>query len=293
MLPLVYQDGYDLNLGSHVFPSRKYKMIRERLGWPVETPPEASDEDILRVHSQSWMAGMRDGTLTPAQIQRLEIPWSPQMARAFRLCAGGTILAAELALQHGGAYNIGGGFHHAFPNHGEGFCAIHDVAVAIRRLGRRAIVVDVDVHHGNGTAAIFAADPGVFTLSIHQLNNYPFLKPPSDCDLDLPDGMGAGKYLAILGPALQKALDTHKPEILFYVAGADPYEHDQLGGLRLTMEGLRRRDELVLGESVRRGIPFAVTLAGGYAYKVEDTVEIHANTARAAAAALESRAAAG
>ncbi|MFN0104064.1 MAG: histone deacetylase [Bryobacteraceae bacterium] len=288
MLPLIYHDAYDLNIGQHVFPSRKYKLIKENLGRPTVAPESAADEDVLLVHTKAWTEGLRDGTLRDIEIQRLEIPWSPKTARAFWLSAGGSILAAQLALKHGGAYNIGGGFHHAFPGHGEGFCAIHDVAVAIRKTNRRSIVVDVDVHHGNGTAAIFAKDESVYTLSIHQYNNYPAIKPPSDCDIHLDDGVRDEEYLKSLRPALLKALDTHKPEILFYVAGADPYEHDQLGGLRLTIEGLRRRDELVLGEAAKRKIPFVVTLAGGYAVDVNDTVTIHANTALVAEAVLQS-----
>jgi acetoin utilization deacetylase AcuC-like enzyme len=286
MIPLIYHDAYDLNIGNHVFPSRKYKLIKQRLGLPTVTPPPAADEDILKVHTKAWTEGLRDGTLRQNEIQRLEIPWSPETANAFWLAAGGTILASELALKHGGAYNIGGGFHHAFPGHGEGFCAIHDVAVAIRKGKLRTIVVDVDVHHGNGTAAIFANDESVFTFSIHQYNNYPAIKPPSDRDIHLNDGIQDEGYLNTLGPALIKALDAHKPEILYYVAGADPYEHDQLGGLKLTIEGLRRRDELVLTEAARRKIPFVVTLAGGYAFDVDDTVTIHANTAITAGAAL-------
>ena len=286
MLPLIYHDSYDLNIGSHVFPSRKYKLIKERLALPTTPPDAASDSDILLVHDHHWMEGLRDGTLSLAEIQRLEIPWSPETARAFWLAAGGTILASELAVEHGGAYNIGGGFHHAFPAHGEGFCAIHDVAVAIRKMGRRALVVDVDVHHGNGTAYIFAGDPDTYTLSIHQFNNYPYIKPPSNRDIDLRDGVEDDEYLDALRPALLEALDTHHPEILYYVAGADPYKHDQLGGLRLTIPGLRRRDELVLSEAVKRQIPFVVTLAGGYARDVNDTVSIHANTALVAQALL-------
>jgi len=278
MIPLVYHDGYDLNIGRHVFPSRKYRLIKERLGRPTVTPPPASDADILLVHTKAWMEGLRDGTLRQSEIQRLEIPWSAETAKAFWLAAGGTILASQLALEHGAAYNIGGGFHHAFPGHGEGFCAIHDVAVAIRKMKRRAIVVDVDVHHGNGTAAIFAKEEAVYTLSIHQFHNYPAIKPPSDCDLHLNNGVEDEEYLSTLRPALISALDTHKPEILYYIAGADPYEHDQLGGLKLTIEGLRRRDELVAGEAAKRKIPVVVTLAGGYAHDVNDTVTIHANT---------------
>jgi acetoin utilization deacetylase AcuC-like enzyme len=289
MLPLIYHDGYDLNIGRHVFPSRKYRLIKERLARPTVAPEPATDADILLVHTKAWTHGLRDGTLSTREIQRLEIPWSPQTVRAFWLCAGGTILASQLALQHGGAYNIGGGFHHAFPGHGEGFCAIHDVAVAIRKAKRRAIVVDVDVHHGNGTAAIFHGEESVYTLSIHQYNNYPAIKPPSDCDIHLEDGVEDDEYLDALRPKLLHALDTHKPEILYYVAGADPYMHDQLGGLKLSIDGLKRRDELVLGEAVKRGIPFVVTLAGGYAIDVDDTVTIHANTARVAAKLLEKR----
>ena len=283
MIPLIYHDAYDLNIGSHVFPSRKYRLIKERLGLPTITPRPATDEDILRVHTRAWMEGLRDGTLSETELRRLEIPWSPETAAAFRLAAGGTILASELAMKHGGAYNIGGGFHHAFAGHGEGFCAIHDVAVAIRKGNLRAIVVDVDVHHGNGTAAIFANDERVYTFSIHQFDNYPAIKPASDCDIHLRDDVEDDEYLAALQPALIKALDDHKPEILYYVAGADPYEHDQLGGLRLTIEGLRRRDELVLKESAKRKIPYVITLAGGYALDVDDTVTIHANTALAGA----------
>jgi acetoin utilization deacetylase AcuC-like enzyme len=279
MLPLVYHDAYDLSIGRHVFPSRKYKLIRDKLARPTVAPEPASDDDIRLVHTEAWTNALRDNTLREDQLRLLEIPWSPATARAFWTAAGGTILATGLALKHGGAYNIGGGFHHAFPGHGEGFCAVHDVAVAIRKANRRAIVVDVDVHHGNGTAAIFARDPEVYTLSIHQFRNYPAVKPPSDCDIHLEDGIEDREYLDALKPKLLRSLDEHKPEILFYVAGADPYMHDQLGGLRLTIDGLRQRDELVLGEAVKRKIPFVVTLAGGYAHDVADTVTIHANTA--------------
>lgn len=287
MLPLVYHPEYDLNLGAHVFPAQKYRLIRERLtDWPVQTPEPATDAQVLLVHTPAWTAALRDGTLTPRQIQTLEIPWSSPMARGFRLAAGGTLLAGRLALSHGGAYNIGGGFHHAFPNHGEGFCALHDVAIAIRALQaegliQRAIVVDTDVHHGNGTAAIFAADPSVFTLSIHQQNNYPAIKPPSDLDLPLADGVGDEEYLAILQPAVEQAVTSFQPDILFYVGGADPYYDDQLGGLDLSIAGLEARDEAVFAAARRRRIPIAVTLAGGYARRVEDTVTIQTNTALA------------
>ena len=294
MLPLVYHSDYDLNLGSHVFPAQKYRLIREALAdWPVHTPEPATDDDILRVHSPAWTTALRDGTLTPPQIRTLEIPWSPAMARGFWLAAGGTILAAQLALKSGAAYNIGGGFHHAFADHGEGFCAIHDVAVAVRKLQadgqiQQALIVDADVHHGNGTAAIFANDPSVFTLSIHQFNNYPAQKPLSDLDIHLPDGVEDDEYLAAFEPAVTKSIADFRPDMLFYVAGADPYRDDQLGGLALSIEGLAARDAVVFSAARSAGIPSVSTLAGGYARRVDDTVTIHVNTAREAYKTLSS-----
>jgi acetoin utilization deacetylase AcuC-like enzyme len=222
---------------------------------------------------------------------KLEIPYSRQMVEAFWLAAGGSTLAARLALQDRIGFNIGGGFHHAFPGHGEGFCAINDVAVAIRKLQQerlieRAMVVDCDVHDGNGTAAIFAGDLSVFTLSIHQLNNYPSIKPPSDIDVDLEDGVGDVEYLDRLGEACRKGLSESRPQLLMYVAGADPYREDQLGGLALSIDGLKARDRLVFELAKEQGAAVGVTLAGGYAVKLEDTVSIHCNTAIAAAESL-------
>jgi acetoin utilization deacetylase AcuC-like enzyme len=297
MLPfkLVYHEGYDLNLGSHVFPSRKYRMIRDRMlkeGFATVDdfvqPEPAADDDILRVHDPAWVNCLKIGTLSFLELRQLEIPYSHEMVEAFWLAAGGTTLAARLALKDRIGFNLGGGFHHAFPGHGEGFCAIHDVAVAIRTLQaesliERAMVVDTDVHHGNGTAAIFATDPSVFTLSIHQLNNYPSEKPPSDMDINLEDGTGDQEYLELLGSAYEDALQQFTPQLILYVAGADPYQEDQLGGLNLTLEGLKGRDQLVFDLARTRKIPIAVSLAGGYARDVEDTVTIHVNTARAAA----------
>jgi acetoin utilization deacetylase AcuC-like enzyme len=296
MLPfkLVYHEGYDLNLGSHVFPSRKYKMIRDRMvqeGFASADdfvqPEAATDEDILRVHDGPWVARLKDGSVSFLELRRLEIPYSREMVDAFWLAAGGTTLAARLAMSDHIGFNIGGGFHHAFPGHGEGFCAIHDVAVAIRRLQaerliERAMVVDTDVHQGNGTAGIFAIDPTVFTLSIHQLNNYPFEKPPSSMDIDLEDGVGDKEYLERLGAGLEDALHQFHPQLVLYVAGADPYREDQLGGLNLSIEGLKARDQLVFQACATRKLPVAVTLAGGYARRVGDTVTIHINTAKAA-----------
>ncbi len=296
MLPfkLVYHKGYDLNLGEHVFPSQKFHLIAELLlrdGIAAKddflTPNPASDEDILRVHTADWVRKLKTGTLTASEQMRLEVPYSPELVEAFWLAAGGTILAAQSALRDGFGCNLGGGFHHAHPDHGEGFCAIHDVAVGVRRLQadgaiRKALIVDTDVHHGNGTAAIFRGDANVFTLSIHQENNYPAHKPSSTVDLNMGDRADDDEYLAALIPAVQSALDEFRPDIVFYVGGADPYCEDQLGGLSLTKQGLMLRDRKVFEESRKRGIPVATTLAGGYARRVEDTVRIHVNTILAA-----------
>jgi acetoin utilization deacetylase AcuC-like enzyme len=293
-LRLVYSDQYDLNLGNHVFPSVKYRLTRESLLRESIAQPEdfveprpASDDDVALVHHRDYIRKLKTGTLSYLEILRLEIPYSPELMRAVWLCAGGSTLAARLALTGGVAVNLGGGFHHAFPDHGEGFCVLNDVAIAIRSLQKkkaiaRAMTVDCDVHHGNGTAAIFAADPTVFTLSIHQENNYPYPKPPSSLDINLQDRVEDEEYLAALEEGLDKSLAEFQPDLIFYLAGADPYREDQLGGLRLSLEGLERRDRLVYAKARARDIPVVVTLAGGYARHLDDTVRIHTNTIRAA-----------
>jgi acetoin utilization deacetylase AcuC-like enzyme len=296
MLPfkVVYHPRYDLNLGPHVFPSQKFRLIyeallREKIATAEDfaQPEAASDEDLLRVHTAEWVNKLKTGTLTASEVMILEVPYSPELAEAVWLAAGGTILAAQNALRDGFGCNLSGGFHHAFPNHGEGFCAIHDVAVAIRRMQAdkaiaKAMVIDTDVHHGNGTAAIFHGDATVFTLSIHQLNNYPARKPPSTVDLNLWDRADDEEYLGELMPAVVKALDEFRPDMVFYVGGADPFCEDQLGGLNLTKKGLLERDRRVFEEARKRGIPVVTTLAGGYARRVDDTVAIHVNTIVAA-----------
>src|SRR5882724_11853005 len=288
MLPfkVVYHPNYDLNLGPHVFPSQKFRLIqlqllREEIAAPEDfvLPEEATDADLLRVHTGEWIGKLKNGTLTASEIMKLEVPYSPELARAVWLAAGGSILAGQLAL--------GGGFHHAFANHGEGFCAIHDVAVAIRRLQadeviHKAMVVDTDVHHGNGTAHIFRDDATVFTISIHQLNNYPAHKPPSNVDLNMDDRVEDDEYLETLLPVVTESLEEFRPDVVFYVGGADPFCEDQLGGLSLTKNGLKARDRRVFEEARRRGVPVATALAGGYARRVEDTVRIHVNTILAA-----------
>jgi len=324
MLPfkLVYRDGYYLPIGAHIFPAEKYRLIHEHLlergiAAPSDfiTPDAASDQDILLVHTPKYVEKLKAGTLSATEEMQMEIPYSPELVRAFWLAAGGSILAAEHALKDRVAFNIGGGFHHAFPDHGEGFCMIHDVAVAIRRMQRdnkirTAMTVDCDVHQGNGTAAIFAgtrtaSEPlpsvsaatvttsppakmrgahagDVFTISLHQENNYPMWKPHSSIDVDLPDGIGDDDYLAWLDNALSSGLRQFEPDLICYIAGADPYREDQLGGLALTIEGLKNRDELVFRVARARDIPVMVTYAGGYAERVKDTVTIHCNTVVAA-----------
>jgi acetoin utilization deacetylase AcuC-like enzyme len=291
---IVYSPNYNLNLGSHVFPAVKYQMIYERLlregtAEPADfiAPEPASDDDMLRVHTPHWVTALRQGTLSYKEIIQLEIPYSPEMVDAVWLSTGGTILAGRRALEDGFCYNDGGGFHHAFPGHGEGFCAINDVAVAIRRLQidrliKRAMVVDCDVHHGNGTAAIFLHDESVMTFSIHQFANYPDEKPPSGIDIDLRDNCSDEEYMAKLTAKLPPAIESFQPEIIYYLAGADPYFQDQLGGLALTIDGLKWRDRFVFDTARGKGVPVAVVLAGGYAINVNDTVTIHANTVSAA-----------
>ena len=328
MLPfkLVYSDDYFLPIGTHVFPSEKYKRIHDRLlaeGIAATSdfvaPRPATDLDVLLVHTPQYVAKLKTGTLSAREELQMEVPYSPELVRAFWLGAGGSMLAADYALNDGAAISIGGGFHHAFPDHGEGFCMIHDVAIAIRRLQRdakirTAMIVDCDVHQGNGTAVIFAgaslagdrlasgsaASPGpanqatarkytgdVFTISLHQENNYPAFKPRSSLDLNLPDGIGNVEYLAYLRDALSLGLSKLKPDLICYLAGADPYLEDQLGGLALTIEGLKERDALMFRLAKAERIPVMVTIAGGYARMLEDTITIHCNTIVAAKEVFE------
>jgi acetoin utilization deacetylase AcuC-like enzyme len=287
----VYSDGYYADLGAHVFPTVKFALTRRLLiaeGWATADdfvePAPAADADVLRVHTPAYVRKLKEGTLSPLEIMTLELPWSPELTRASWLCAGGTLLACRIALAVGFAANLAGGFHHAFPDHGEGFCVLHDPAIALKALlaaGEiaRAAVLDLDVHHGNGTAFIFADDPQVFTCSIHQENNYPAVKPPSDLDLGLPDGADFELYDRALGQAIPAVL-AGDPELLVYVAGADPYIEDQLGGLALTRADLAARDERVFEAAGAAGVPVVTLPAGGYAREVADTVAIHATTVR-------------
>jgi acetoin utilization deacetylase AcuC-like enzyme len=297
-----YSPRYEVTLPGHVWPTTKYRLIADRLrsasGVAADLtfvePSEASWEELGLVHTTEYLDKLRLGTLSPEEIATLELPWRTEFAAAFRLMAGGTCAAGRAALEDGRAAHLGGGLHHAFANHGEGFCPVNDVAVAIRvlqssaqsaasgpaRAIRRAAVVDCDVHHGNGTAMIFERDPDVFTFSIHQQHNYPFFKPRSDLDVGLEDGAGDARYLEALAAALPHVMASG-PDLVVYVAGADPYERDRLGGLRLTKPGLAERDRMVIAAARTAGVPIVLTLAGGYAVDVQDTVDIQTETVEA------------
>ena len=286
-MPLVYSPRYHIDIGAHVFPTTKYRLVYERIrrthpDVAVIDPEPASWEDLALAHTPEYLGKVRSGAFDTAELAQLEIPWSPEVVEGFRLMTGGTLTAAREAIEHGPmALHIGGGFHHAFANHGEGFCLFNDVAVAIRLLMRerlqRAAVIDLDVHHGNGTAFIFTGDPHVFTFSMHQQHNYPMDKPRGTLDIGLADRTGDAVYLEQLDDALPTVFAS-APEIVFYLAGADPFEDDVLGGLALTKAGLRERDRRVLAGCQARGIPAVVVLAGGYARHLADTADIHYGT---------------
>jgi acetoin utilization deacetylase AcuC-like enzyme len=291
---IVYSRGYHIDIGTHVFPTAKYVRLHDRIvsaglaepGTIVE-PEMASWEDLALVHTSDYLEKIRAGVFRTEELAQLEIPWSAQVVDGFRLMTGGTIAAARLALTREpvsrtaprAVCHLGGGLHHAFADHGEGFCLFNDVAVAIRVLLRDAAaasvaVIDLDVHQGNGTATIFDGDPRVFTFSMHQQYNYPVHKPPGSIDIGLPDGTTDEAYLDRLVGPLKQVFD-HLPDVVFYLAGADPFEDDQLGGLALTKRGLRLRDRMVLQAARNAGVPVVVLLAGGYARRLEDTVDIH------------------
>jgi acetoin utilization deacetylase AcuC-like enzyme len=284
---VAYSAAYEVLLPGHVWPTSKYRLIAERLAGRAVTfvePPEASWDDLALVHTPEYLEKIRNDTLSADEIATLELPWAPALTSGFRRMVAGSCLTAAAALEDGAAAHLGGGLHHAFANHGEGFCPFNDVAVAIRVVQptriRRAAIVDCDVHHGNGTAMIFERDRSVFTFSIHQQHNYPLFKPRSDLDVGLADGARDDEYLAALRGALTPVL-AHAPELVVYLAGADPYEHDQLGGLKLTKAGLAERDRLVIDAARAAGAPLVTVLAGGYAADVRDTVDIHVATIEA------------
>jgi acetoin utilization deacetylase AcuC-like enzyme len=298
-----YCDHFVLPLPKdHKFPMSKYSRLRERI--IAEAVLQPSDlyaampvawTDLALVHTEEYLRDVECGTVSRDTQRRIGFPWSPQMVERARRSVGATIQASRAALDDGAAANLAGGTHHAFPDRGEGFCVFNDVAVALRVLMRegrvrRSAVVDCDVHQGNGTAAIFAGEPAVFTFSMHGAHNFPFRKETSDLDVMLEDGTTDTAYLDHLARHVPHVLDRHAPDVVFYVSGADPYEGDRFGRLKLTIEGLRRRDACVFSECQARRIPVVVTMAGGYAADIEAIVTIHANTIREArSATIQSR----
>jgi len=291
-----YSDHFVLPLPEgHKFPMAKYSRLRERiLAEGIVAPedlheaPLASLDDLRLVHDPGYVDAVANGTVRPEIQRRIGFPWSPQMVERSRRSVGATIAAARAALDDGMAANLAGGTHHAFADRGEGFCVFNDVAVGVRVLQRnghanRIAIVDLDVHQGNGTAAIFSGDPSVFTFSMHGDKNYPFKKEVSDLDVPLADGTGDDEYLSLLRTHLPDVLNRHQPDFVFYLAGADPFEGDRLGRLKMTIEGLRRRDEIVMEACTKARLPVAISMSGGYANDVDEIVTIHANTIRTAA----------
>jgi acetoin utilization deacetylase AcuC-like enzyme len=290
-----YSDTFVLPLPEHHrFPMAKYRLLREQLAAhhivsdsDLQIPESISWDDLRLVHDAAYVRAVETGSLPADMQRRIGFPWSPMMVERSRRSVGATLAAAREAMREGVAANLAGGTHHAFRDRGEGYCVFNDVAVAAMVLLResaisRAAVVDCDVHQGNGTAAIFRDEPAVFTLSLHGAKNYPFRKEVSDLDVVFEDGTGDDEYLAALGSHLPRVLDAHRPDIVFYLAGADPYERDRLGRLKLTIDGLRSRDGIVFAACRERQIPVAVAMSGGYCPDVDAIVTIHMNTIREA-----------
>ncbi|MDP8952925.1 MAG: histone deacetylase [Actinomycetota bacterium] len=300
-MKVFYSDQFVLPLPEgHRFPMKKYSMLRERVAaddicapGELRAPHAVTDEEILRAHDPGYLKKVVTGTLTDKEMRRIGFPWSTRMVERSRRASGGTLDACRVALEEGLSANLAGGTHHAFADRGEGFCVLNDSAIAARALRSeglvdKVVVLDTDVHQGNGTAAILKGDPHVFTFSIHGAKNFPFHKEESNLDVGLPDGADDGEYLAALERGLEEALDRSEADLAIFLGGADPFEDDRLGRLSVTKEGLAERDRLVLGSCRERGLPVIVTMGGGYARKVEDTVDIHFQTVSQAAALLRS-----
>jgi acetoin utilization deacetylase AcuC-like enzyme len=299
---IYYTDHYVLPLPpGHRFPMQKYAMLRERVqaaGLGMEAglllPPAATDEQILRAHDAAYLERVKHGSLSTAEQRRIGFPWSPEMVERSRRSSGATLAAARAALEDGVAVNLAGGTHHAFRDRGEGYCVFNDAAIAALSLQaegliRRAVVIDCDVHQGNGTAAILAGEPSIFTFSIHGANNFPLTKEASDLDVELPDGTGDAAYLAALEKGVCRALSAAQADLAIYLAGADAFEGDRLGRLKLTKAGLAARDRMVFELCRSAGVPVAVAMAGGYGRRIEDSVDVHFETVRLAAEALAAR----
>ncbi len=286
-----YHDPFTFPLpAGHRFPQVKYRLLRETLlarGWvpreALRLAPRASEAQLTLAHQPAYVVKVLTGRLEPQEERRIGLPWSPELVERVRRSVGATLAAARKALQSGLGINLGGGTHHAAPDHGAGYCVFNDVVVAARALQaegqvRRVLVVDADVHQGDGTAAAAQQDDTLFALSLHGARNFPFRKVPGDLDIALPDGTGDAAYLEALSRGLRSAFARFHPDLVFYIAGADPYFDDRLGRLALSQAGLLARDRLVFTEVRQRGLPLVITLGGGYARRIVDTVEIHAQT---------------
>ena len=292
-MQVFYTPRYYAEIGEgHIFPIRKFELVRDRLlsegtldPAEIVEPSPAPLEDVLLVHTEDYVSRLCNGQLTTKEIRRLGLPWSESLVRRSFYAVGGTLAATQSALANGYSSNLAGGTHHSFSDHGEGFCVFNDVAVAIRamrarKLIQRAAIVDCDVHQGNGTATIFAGDTETFTFSMHGANNYPLFKTNSTLDIELPDGIQDDAYLESLARHLPSVF-AHEPEVVFYLAGADPFAGDKLGRLALSIDGLRERDAYVLRECYERELPVVTVMSGGYGKDINDTIEIHCNTIRA------------
>jgi acetoin utilization deacetylase AcuC-like enzyme len=303
-MQVFYTPRYYADIGdNHVFPIRKFELVRDKLLAEGTLKPEelvdpspAPIEDVLLVHTHDYVSRLCSGNLTTKELRRLGLPWSESLVRRSFYAAGGTLAATQVALAEGYSSNLAGGTHHSFADRGEGFCVLNDVAIAIRAMRarnslRRAAIVDCDVHQGNGTATIFAGDEDTFTFSIHGANNYPLFKAQSTLDVELPDGTSDGEYIECLASHLP-AVFAHQPEIVFYLAGADPYAGDKLGRLGLSIDGLRERDRRIVRECYERELPLVTVMSGGYGKDIDDTIEIHCNTIRTVKEVFESHVAA-
>lgn len=296
---IIYSPEYEVDIGAHVFPTAKYRLIKENLLKEKVAsendfilPQKASIGEVGLAHTAAYIEKLKNAKLSYGEILKLELPYSEKLVGAAYLCAGGTILTSRCALKEKLSAHLGGGFHHAYADHGEGFCVFNDIAVAVRvlqkeRLIEKALVVDVDLHQGNGTASIFRGDKNVFTFSMHQENLYPYPKEKGSLDIGLSDGARDEEYLRLLKEALPKIIEEFNPDFALYLAGADPYKDDQLGNLDISIDGLKRRDEFSLEYFYKNEIPAAIVLGGGYASDIRDTVTIHSNTIKAANSLLE------
>ena len=291
-MQVFYTPRYYADIGQgHIFPIRKFELVRDKLlaegtlhPEEIVEPDPAPLEDVLMVHTEDYVSRLRSGDLTQKEVRRLGLPWSESLVRRSFYAVGGTLAATQASLAEGYSSNLAGGTHHSFPDHGEGFCVLNDVAIAIRamrarKLIHRAAIVDCDVHQGNGTATIFAGDADTFTFSMHGANNYPLFKANSTLDVELPDGTSDAAYMETLASHLPQVFQSD-PDIVFYLAGADPYRGDKLGRLALSIDGLRERDAYVLRECYEREIPIVTVMSGGYGKDINDTIEIHCNTIR-------------